>query len=65
MSNFDIANVCKLNGMSEEEFVAQISLNFIAIMDNKLEKYNDEPLTVTRGNVSLLICRPENKGGAE
>jgi hypothetical protein len=65
VSDFDIANACKLNGMSEEEFVAQISLNFIAIMDNKLENYNDVPLTITRGNVSLLVFRPENKGGAE
>jgi hypothetical protein len=60
-----IANACRLNNLSEEEFISQISLNFLAIMDMKLEEHNDDPLTITRGNVSLLVFRPENKGGAE
>lgn len=65
MNNFDIANACRLNNLSEEEFISQISLNFLAIMDMKLEEHNDDPLTITRGNVSLLVFRPKDKGGAE
>tara|TARA_R110000772_G_scaffold42318_1_gene98315 strand:- start:17729 stop:17926 length:198 start_codon:yes stop_codon:yes gene_type:complete len=65
VNNFDIANACRLNNLSEEEFISQISLNFLAIMDMKLEEHNDDPLTITRGNVSLLVFRPKDKGGAE
>jgi hypothetical protein len=55
----DIAEICKLNNMTEAEFLNQISLNFLTLMDMKLDKSENDPLTITRGNVSLLIFRPE------
>jgi hypothetical protein len=55
----DIAQICKLNKMSESEFLNQISLNFLALMDMQLDKSGNDPLTITNGNVSLLIFRPE------
>jgi hypothetical protein len=55
----DIAQICKLNNMSESEFLNQISLNFLTLMDMQLEKSNNEPLAITQGNVSLLIFRPK------
>tara|TARA_R110000851_G_scaffold307199_1_gene465671 strand:- start:185 stop:379 length:195 start_codon:yes stop_codon:yes gene_type:complete len=55
----DIAQICKLNNMTEDEFLNQISLNFLALMDMQLDKNENGPLTITRGNVSLLIFRPE------
>ena len=57
----DIAQICKLNNMTEAEFLNQISLNFLALMDMQLDKSDNEPLTITRGNVSLLIFRPDDK----
>ena len=57
----DIAQICKLNNMTEAEFLNQISLNFLALMDMQLDKSGNEPLTITRGNVSLLIFRPDDK----
>jgi hypothetical protein len=65
VSDLDIANICKLNNMTEADFLSQISLNFLALMDMQLEKSNNEPLTITHGNVSLLVFRPEYKGGAK
>ena len=58
----DIAQICKLNNMTEVEFLNQISLNFLALMDMQLDKNDNEALTITRGNVSLLIFRPKEKG---
>jgi hypothetical protein len=55
----DIAQICKLNNMTEEEFLNQISLSFLALMDMQLDKSENDPLTITRGNVSLLIFRPD------
>ena len=55
----DIAQICKLNNMTEAEFLNQISINFLAIMDIELDKNENDPLTITHGNVSLLIFRPE------
>jgi hypothetical protein len=57
----DIAQICKLNNMTEAEFLNQISLNFLALMDMQLDKSDNEPLTITHGNVSLLISRPDDK----
>lgn len=53
----DIAQICELNKMTEQEFLSQISLNFLALMDIQLEKNNNETLAITRGGVSLLIFR--------
>ena len=58
----DTAAICKLNGMSEAEFINQITLNFLALMDMQLDKNNNETLTITRGNVGLLIMRPKGQG---
>jgi hypothetical protein len=55
----DISQICKLNNMTEEEFLNQISLNFLALMDMQLDKSENDPLTITKGNVSLLIFRPD------
>ena len=55
----DIAQICKLNNMTEAEFLNQISINFLALMDMQLDKNENDPLTITQGNVSLLIFRPE------
>ena len=55
----DIAQICKLNNMTEAEFLNQISINFLALMDMQLDKNENDPLTITHGNVSLLIFRPE------
>jgi len=57
----DIAQICKLNNMSESEYLNQISLNFLALMDIQLDKHDNEPLTITKGNVSLLISRQRSK----
>ena len=57
----DIAQICKLNSMTEAEFLNQISLNFLALMDMQLDKNNNETLAITRGNVSLLIFRVDEK----
>ena len=57
----DIDQICKLNNMTEAEFLNQISLNFLALMDMQLDKSDNEPLTITHGNVSLLIFRPDDK----
>ena len=48
--------------MSEAEYLNQISLNFLALMDMQLDKHDNEPLTITKGNVSLLIMRPKEQG---
>ena len=58
----DIAAICKLNDISESEFLNQITLNFLALMDMQLDKNNNETLTITRGNVGLLIMRPKEQG---
>ena len=58
----DIAQICKLNNMSGVEFLNQITLNFLALMDMQLDKNNNETLTITRGNVGLLIMRPKEQG---
>jgi len=58
----DIAAICKLNDMSEAEFLNQITLNFLALMDMQLDKNNNETLAITRGNVGLLIMRPKDQG---
>jgi hypothetical protein len=55
----DIAQICKLNNMTEAEFLNEISLNFLTLMDMKLDKNENDPLTITKGNVSLLIFRPD------
>jgi hypothetical protein len=55
----DVAKICRENNMTPSEFLSEISLNFLALMDMQLDKGNNEPLTITRGNVSLLIFRPE------
>ena len=47
--------------MTEEKYLNQISLNFLALMDVQLDKNNNETLTITKGNVSLLIMRPEEQ----
>jgi len=57
----DIAQICKLNNMTEEEYLNEITLNFFALMDMQLDKHDNEPLTITKGNVSLLIMRPKEK----
>ena len=54
----DIAQICKLNNMTEAEYLNQITLNFLALMDMQLDKHDNKPLKITRGNVSLLIMRP-------
>ena len=54
----DIAQICKLNNMTEAEYLDQITLNFLALMDMQLDKHDNKPLKITRGNVSLLIMRP-------
>ena len=56
-----IAQICKLNNMSEAEYLNEITLHFLASMDMQLDKHDNKPLTITRGNVSLLIMRPEEK----
>jgi hypothetical protein len=45
--------------MTEAEFLNQISLNFLTLMDMQLDKSNNKPLAITQGNVSLLIFRPK------
>ena len=57
----DIAQICKLNNMTPDEFLSEISLNFLALMDMQLDKHDNEPLTITKGNVSLLIMRPKGQ----
>ena len=57
----DIAQICKLNNMTEAEYLNQISLNFLVLMDMQLDKHDNEPLTITKGNVSLLIMRPKEQ----
>ena len=57
----DIAQICKLNNMTEAEYLNQITLNFLALMDMQLDKHDNEILTITRGNVSLLIMRPKEQ----
>ena len=57
----DIAQICKLNNMAGAEYLSQISLNFLALMDIQLDKHDNEPLTITKGNVSLLIMRPKEQ----
>jgi len=58
----DIAQICKLNNMSESEYLNQITLHFLASMDMQLDKHDNKPLTITKGNVSLLIMRPKEQG---
>ena len=58
----DIAQICKLNNMTEAEYFNQITLQFLALMDMQLDKHNNEALTITKGNVSLLIMRPKEQG---
>ena len=58
----DIAQICKLNNMTEAEYLNQITLNFLALMDMQLDKHDNKPLKITRGNVSLLIMRPKEQG---
>ena len=55
----DIAQICRQNNMAPDEFLSEISLNFLALMDMQLDKNENNPLTITRENVSLLIFRPE------
>jgi len=57
----DIAQICKLNNMTEEEYLNEITLSFLALMDMQLDKHDNKPLTITKGNVSLLIMRPKEK----
>lgn len=57
----DIAKICKLNNMTPDEFLSEISLNFLALMDIQLDKHDNEPLAITKGNVSLLIMRPKEQ----
>ena len=58
----DIAQICKLNNMTEEEYLNEITLSFLALMDMQLDKHDNKPLTITKGNVSLLIMRPKEQG---
>ena len=58
----DIAQICKLNNMTEAEYLNQITMHFLASMDMQLDKHNNEALTITKGNVSLLIMRPKEQG---
>mgnify|MGYP006409817649 FL=1 len=55
----DIAQICNLNNMTEADFLNQISINFLALMDMQLDKNENDPLTITHGNVSLLVFRPD------
>jgi hypothetical protein len=55
----DIAQICRSNNMTPEEFLSEISQNFLALMDMQLDKNDNEALAITRGNVSLLIFRPK------
>jgi hypothetical protein len=57
----NIAEICKMNNMTEAEFLKEISLNFLALMDIQLDKNNNKTLSITRGNVSLLIFRADKK----
>ena len=57
----DIAQICKLNNMTEAEYLNQITLHFLASMDMQLDKHDNEPITITKGNVSLLIMRPKDQ----
>jgi hypothetical protein len=57
----NIAEICKMNNMTEAEFLKEISLNFLALMDMQLDKNNNKTLSITRGNVSLLIFRADKK----
>ena len=56
-----IAQICKLNNMTEKEYLNQITLHFLASMDMQLDKHDNEPITITKGNVSLLIMRPKEQ----
>ena len=58
----DIAQICKLNNMTEEEYLNQITLHFLASMDMKLDEHDNKPIKITKGNVSLLIMRPKEQG---
>ena len=57
----NIAEICKMNNMTEAEFLKEISLNFLALMDMQLDKNDNKTLSITRGNVSLLIFRADKK----
>ncbi len=57
----NIAEICKMNNITEAEFLNEISLNFLALMDMQLDKNNNKTLSITRGNVSLLIFRADKK----
>ena len=57
----NIAEICKMNNITEAEFLKEISLNFLALMDIQLDKNNNKTLSITRGNVSLLIFRADKK----
>ena len=57
----NIAEICKMNNMTEAEFLKEISLNFLALMDIQLDKNDNKTLSITRGNVSLLIFRADKK----
>ena len=57
----NIAEICKMNNITEAEFLNEISLNFLALMDIQLDKNNNKTLSITRGNVSLLIFRADKK----
>jgi hypothetical protein len=57
----NIAEICKMNNITEAELLNEISLNFLALMDMQLDKNNNKTLSITRGNVSLLIFRADKK----
>ena len=57
----DIAKICKLNNITEEEYLSQIVLNCLASMDMKLHKPDVWHLKITKGTASLLILRPEEQ----
>ena len=59
----NIAQICKLNNMTVAEYLNQVTLHFLASMDMKLDEHDNKPLTITKGNVSLLIMRPKEKEG--
>ena len=57
----DLAMICKINNMTPDEFLSEITQNFLALMDMQLDKNDNEALTITRGGVSLLIFRPKEE----
>ena len=55
MSNNIWKDFAELNGMSEDEFFAEVTLSTIAAMSMKLDKSDSEALKITRGQYTLVL----------